>query len=652
MSTTLSTIAEAKLKIRWEEPYVSQALNMVVGALNAGILMGFDVHPGGGLSVDLEVNTETGLSAMFVRNSTDGLSVLYRDTATVALDLSAHASTTIYIGVAVTYVTGSSTTGTIKAYTQSEYDAGLGDVELITMVEVPASGNIADDEIYPVYSDMAWREPHESNFAPMRTMSLEPIGIYLPQERGPKDAAGNVQSDYVATSGSHTGKAWTFTYNAAPSNKSMYLGTVPVDAEEYLHLHWRMLIASSGVADTGGWYLDWLDEDYASLGTEYIGLPVSADEGWTEYKDAVIAPSDAKWVKVSFAVENMSAGVVKMERPRVAYRDDNSRTFRDDIGMRNFSGVTLNGEGFAGQGIMWYDDASSVLSISAIEGSGTSHMALNGGTGGGNLTLTFVGQMSANVGDVDFALATGEFVISQGKLQVTEQIEVGGAYSGGSGVTITTTGNLSMNGDLVVDGTISAAGGFVAIELASPYERKLRRHMTGDETVDGVVWQPATTPAWTPASATHSVSGFSVPSFVGWDHLLMDGLGSGNMWRFLVPPGATVTDIRLGVGEGDATDNVTWTCRIYETDNDNTDEGMEYIGSFADVTSSGILGGQVYKEMTMAADGGWSNFVCDNGELWVEIHVAKTGGTPPGSAWLLYALSVEYEFTSIENAGR
>ena len=40
MSTTLSTIAEAKLKIRWEEPYVSQALNMVVGALNAGILMG------------------------------------------------------------------------------------------------------------------------------------------------------------------------------------------------------------------------------------------------------------------------------------------------------------------------------------------------------------------------------------------------------------------------------------------------------------------------------------------------------------------------------------------------------------------------------------------------------------------------------------
>ena len=147
MPTLLSNLNDADIKVRWQEPYVSEALNIALATRKRGIHFGFDMVPGGTLNVSLDADPDKGGSMLVYRDSTSvyGISV-WRDSS-VVLNLAGFAGTTVYIGVVINYTQGVATVGELNAYTQAEYDAGLGDAVVLGCVNVPGAGSIVAGDI-------------------------------------------------------------------------------------------------------------------------------------------------------------------------------------------------------------------------------------------------------------------------------------------------------------------------------------------------------------------------------------------------------------------------------------------------------------------------------------------------------------------------
>jgi hypothetical protein len=185
MPTLLTNLNSSDIKVRWQEPYVSEALNIAQAHRKRGIYFGFDMIPGGSLSVSLNVDLDKGGSLLVYRDSTDiyGITV-FRDAA-VVLDLTAFAGTAVVIGVAIDYTQGVATTGEVNAYTFAEYNAGLGDVVIIGGVNVPGVGSITTDDIDRSLADYAYKErtevdhPGEAIFDP-RMASPELVANGIP----------------------------------------------------------------------------------------------------------------------------------------------------------------------------------------------------------------------------------------------------------------------------------------------------------------------------------------------------------------------------------------------------------------------------------------------------------------------------------------
>jgi hypothetical protein len=155
MSILFSALFDASenLKVKWKEPYVSEALNLKM-AVNTprGFYRGFRLAAHADpLTVTVAADTDGGDSiAVYEVGAGDTAvpkyAITIRKTGNIALDLTTAAGTTVYICLFATYIVGSTTSANMRAYTAAEFaalSAALrGELLILGTVVVPGSGVI------------------------------------------------------------------------------------------------------------------------------------------------------------------------------------------------------------------------------------------------------------------------------------------------------------------------------------------------------------------------------------------------------------------------------------------------------------------------------------------------------------------------------
>lgn len=148
MSTTLATPSNTQVKVRWEEQYVSTGLNKkLVGLIPEGIMRGgrLIAHPSIAMNVTVKSDLDSG-DSVFSYIDANGHQLSFRQVGDVNFDLTALASTTVYIGLEIIYVVSSVTQVFWRAYSAAEVAA---DPTLLILgsVIVPAAGLIPADDV-------------------------------------------------------------------------------------------------------------------------------------------------------------------------------------------------------------------------------------------------------------------------------------------------------------------------------------------------------------------------------------------------------------------------------------------------------------------------------------------------------------------------
>lgn len=147
MATDLATPSNTLAKVRWREQYVSEGLNKKLnGLVPAGVIRGGRLGTNVlDLRITIEADPDTGDSIYSFIDS-NGQQLTFRQVGDVTLDLTALASTTVYIGLEIVYTTSAATEVYWRAYSQAEIDA---DPTIVCLgpVDVPASGLIPEGNI-------------------------------------------------------------------------------------------------------------------------------------------------------------------------------------------------------------------------------------------------------------------------------------------------------------------------------------------------------------------------------------------------------------------------------------------------------------------------------------------------------------------------
>lgn len=127
MPTTLTTLSSNSVKIRWREPYASEALNRkFTGVTPHGIYRGFILAVStSALSVDVDADPTVG-DHVVVQEDLNGHALTYTDNTSGAftLDLSSYLTNDIIvITLVITYAVGTDTAAEFRGYTLAEYNA-------------------------------------------------------------------------------------------------------------------------------------------------------------------------------------------------------------------------------------------------------------------------------------------------------------------------------------------------------------------------------------------------------------------------------------------------------------------------------------------------------------------------------------------------
>jgi hypothetical protein len=119
-------ITSDNIKCRWEEPYVSSAINRTMSSLPRGVYRGFVVQematPGAGVTISIGTYDD---SFLLHENTNTGHKTAVRYDADFDITFSFTNATDYYIWVDVTYQVSSSTTGYIKIGELSDFTAAI-----------------------------------------------------------------------------------------------------------------------------------------------------------------------------------------------------------------------------------------------------------------------------------------------------------------------------------------------------------------------------------------------------------------------------------------------------------------------------------------------------------------------------------------------
>jgi len=127
-----------KVKTRWTEPYVSEAINRALSTMPKGIYHGFRITPDGGTSIRLTRDAQRMESMVVVEDSASGAKFVYREDTEVTFDLSAYSAQTVYVFAYVNYVVGISTTAAYRVVDAAELaNPWVNSASLLGIVHVP-----------------------------------------------------------------------------------------------------------------------------------------------------------------------------------------------------------------------------------------------------------------------------------------------------------------------------------------------------------------------------------------------------------------------------------------------------------------------------------------------------------------------------------
>lgn len=310
MATTLQTISESKIKIRYREVYASEGINKKSAVvIPAGPYRGLELDTAGSdLSVTIRADATHG-DHVAVYETSDGYSLTIRDVAgDIVADLTSFASQTVVIVLYAEYALGSDTMAEYRAYTYAEYDSAPEKDELVVLgtVEVPASGTIPASAISPDLRTMTWEN--------------RPTGSYpwAPLLRNPSFEMGETGATYLHASpywqASGTPVATTLSpvdTDANTGDKSLELsvpvGSITAQIQQYLQtpvvtgqklklqLAKKVLIPANGGTGSATITLDFADKDGAVTSSVYLTFDIeSVDASWEDVGGIVAVPTSVR----------------------------------------------------------------------------------------------------------------------------------------------------------------------------------------------------------------------------------------------------------------------------------------------------------------------------------------------------------------------
>ena len=660
MSTLLSSISNTKIKVRWEEPYVSEALNKVAGAMDSGIQSGFIPTPAGGLSLSLGVDPLLGTSALLSRNVTSGYNSLYLETSSVSIDLTAHASTTVFIGASIAYAVSAVTTGEIRAYTQAEWNAGLAHgIVVICSVAVPA-GVITQAMISTGPTSYHWKERLiAGSRAPVNAATPPQVKntILYSYGTGPvTSGVTQVYKDYVVDGTAKDPKVVEMTHNTGTGVSYVHYGDLSVIVGETVWIRYR--IRTAAFTGSFGPKIVWLNAAMGVVSTTYLqGSVVTTDTRAFEYAEATAnAPVGAYACQVWLGVESCTAGVAKFDdvfitAPAMGRSEDASAVAKTFTAAK-FTGITtpagegsinFSSTGFRLQGTGYRTEVFGNTGV-RIESINSSNVHLESAT-----TLTATATTTATVngttGVVLNATATGADV----DLNATGtggEVNIQGGY-GSTGVSVEQAGNLKVNGNLILDGTMDRA------VLTTPLAPTAYKRFWGNQEHDGLVYASGSAVYIViPSTTTHAYSGKVVPTQGGWRPN-----ADTESIAFVVPVACrTIEDIYLQIDTGGAADYVTYEVVLYTLNAKvtalpgSTDDGMKYLFTLAFNTQSTVGAVTPGFMKSLSSVGTWADFTA-LGPLYISIKTTLVGGASMASDAKIYGIKVKYTVDDLSEGG-
>lgn len=599
MSTLLSNISPDKIKLRWEEPYVSEALNKQFAAQDAGVIWGAHVQPGGGLSIELLPSPVNGSTMVSIRTS--GVSVLYVEDSVVPLSLSAFAGSQVYIGVVATYTVGLPTTAQIRVYTPAEFNAAPSGVAWLCLVSVPPSGNIVDIAIDYGPRSHRWLERADSpddSYGKINVQSSAPLPTILHASRAP---SANLSAEIKLDPDSIAPTVVSIEHVSGTGTDSIVLGTSAIEEDDRLLVYYRVKLQSVSAAGVGVRFV-WFDGSMSQISASST-LPdftLSAEtQDWAARSFSTVAPAGAKYVTASLHVFMMTGGAVLFDRPSV---------FSPRMGALGDDAPALAVQNFHAAGFYNVSDPSSFGMVRF---------------GGGDFLVEVLGADGIVRSDQSLTLDASVLTLTG----LADTHANGGFGSGGVSID---GDSLRLDGDIELNGTLSRA--VLALEKVKENIARL----CGNKDVDAIVYETGTASP-TLGSVTHPVSGESVGLWGGYNLSANDGNGTGPMFRVIAPSGAELTHIIAEVSPSAAFASVRWRFIVYE-ENILSAQGMRFIADVSDVplTVSNLLAVPLPSADLMGS-----------GRLLIHVYVDTETGSPGASMFDIRAIGARYRYTDL-----
>ncbi len=337
MPTTVTNIPVANVKLRWEEPYVSEALNLQNAVSGFGVLRGFRPVPSAGKVIAMQADPQDGLSLASVPSLSDErarpIVVIEGD---VNLDLSAFDDERVYLALEVDYQTLTPTTARWAAYSQAEYDSATDLILWVCAVDVPAgAGAITAQRIKLAPRVSAWRSLQTPDAAARPAM---PAQKFVSRHLGSSafrvlNATGDAALAFDADEFDQGEGSVKVFLDGATSGDMQFVNRalVPVQAGDRVRVAFRAKFAAFEVVD-GAPFVAFFDKDNAPtiVGGEDTAIAGTVTEGWSEYVEDFVAPANTVYAVAGWLGDGISGGEAFFEALYV----DTTRGFDGARGSR------------------------------------------------------------------------------------------------------------------------------------------------------------------------------------------------------------------------------------------------------------------------------------------------------------------------------
>ena len=167
-ATTVLFLSENDTKVRWGEPYVSEALNRKASVIPRGIYRGFNLSTNA-IPLTVQLLPDAMGEHLAVYDSLTGYSLTIRKGGgSIPVDLTAFAGQTVFIALYAIYAQDVTTVAEIRVYTTADYNSAPEKPELVVFgsVVVPVAGVISASAILFASrtllqsTNFGWDTPH------------------------------------------------------------------------------------------------------------------------------------------------------------------------------------------------------------------------------------------------------------------------------------------------------------------------------------------------------------------------------------------------------------------------------------------------------------------------------------------------------------